>query len=179
MLNKIIAKTVGLQTEYVYKMAEQFDSGKISSTEEHQLKSELNRKSQITLGNQAIDDLKVFFASLAIFIRQMYCVQLDNDDYTAIQEDLAKIVLNMILQGDVLKVLICLVRIDCFDQDKDLRAKYSLLKGIQSCELGIDPYLSLSDASTFFRELTKKYGLSEIEGGSSHREVSMLINTTL
>lgn len=115
LLNRIIAKTVGLQTEYVFKMAEKFDSGKISLTEEHNLQAELNRKSQITLGNQAIDDVKVYFASLVIFLRTMYSAQLDNDDYEAMQEDLAKLIINMLLQGDVLKVLICLVRIDCFD----------------------------------------------------------------
>jgi hypothetical protein len=53
-----------------------------------------------------------------------------------------------------------------------------MLKGIQSNEFGIDPYLSLSDAPTFFRELSQKYAL-ESEPSSSQREVRMLINTTL
>ena len=53
----------------------------------------------------------------------------------------------------------CLVRIDCFDQDKDLRNKYSLLKGVQTSDLGIDPYLSMNDASVFFKEASKKFGV--------------------
>jgi len=47
-----------------------------------------------------------------------------------IQEDIAKLVINMILKDDVLKVLVCLVRIDNYDMDKDLREKYLILRGI-------------------------------------------------
>jgi hypothetical protein len=32
-----------------------------------------------------------------------------------------------------------------------------MLKGVQTSDFGIDPYLSLNDASLFFQELFKKY----------------------
>jgi len=47
-----------------------------------------------------------------------------------LQEDLAKLVINQILKDDVLKVVICLLRIETYDQDKDLRVKYLMLKGV-------------------------------------------------
>ncbi len=56
----------------------------------------------------------------------------------------------MIVKDDVQKVLICLARIDQFDQDKDIRAKYKLLQGARPVECGIQPYLTLSDPYIFF-----------------------------
>lgn len=82
------------------------------------------------MGNQALDDVKVYFSSLVMFLKLMYKDSLENDDYLMIQEDIAKLVINMILRDDVLKVLVCLVRIDNYDMDKDLREKYVILRGI-------------------------------------------------
>ena len=81
------------------------------------------------------------------------------DDYDEIKEDIAKLMINLILKDDVLKVLVCLVRIDTFEQDKDLRTKYTMLKGVQTSDFGIDPYLSLNDAQVFFKELFEKHGI--------------------
>lgn len=109
----------------------------------------------------------------------MYITHVDNDDYMAMSEDIAKLVVNIVLQGDVLKVLICLVRIDCYDQDKDLRSKYSMLKGVQSSEFGIDPYLSLNDAGVLIKEAAKKYKV-DIKEERANTEVSQnLVNTTV
>ena len=80
----------------------------------------------------------------------MYIEYLDVLDYKEMQEDIAKLVIGFILKDDVLRVLMCLLRIDCFDQDKDLRAKYSMLKGVQTTDFGIDPYLSMNNADIFF-----------------------------
>jgi hypothetical protein len=44
-----------------------------------------------------MDDIKVFFASIVIFLRTMYHASLDTEDYTAMQEDIAKLVVNMLL----------------------------------------------------------------------------------
>ena len=74
--------------------------------------------------------MKVYFSSLVMFLKLLYKDSLENDDYLMIQEDIAKLVINMILKDDVLKVLVCLVRIDNYDMDKDLREKYLILRGI-------------------------------------------------
>lgn len=60
----------------------------------------------------------------------MYGKVLPKDDYEDLKEDIAKLVIDLILKDDVLKVLMCLVRIDTFEQDKDLRTKYTMLKGV-------------------------------------------------
>ena len=60
----------------------------------------------------------------------MYGKVLPKDDYEDLKEDVAKLVIDLILKDDVLKVLMCLVRIDTFEQDKDLRTKYTMLKGV-------------------------------------------------
>ena len=75
----------------------------------------------------------------------IYRQYLSRDDYEDIKEDIAKLIINLILKDDVLKVLVCLVRIDTFENDKDLRTKYTMLKGVQTTDFGIDPYLSLND----------------------------------
>ena len=84
---------------------------------------------------------------------------LPGDDYEELKEDIAKLVINLIMRDDVLKVLVCLVRIDTFEGDKDLRNKYASLKGVQTTDFGIDPYLSLNDPQVFFKELFQKHGI--------------------
>ena len=87
-----------------------------------------------------------------MIMREMYSEFIENLDFKEMQEDLAKLAINLILKDDILKVVLCLLRIDTFEQDKDLRTKYSVLKGIQTSDLGIDPYLSMNDAKLFFKE---------------------------
>jgi hypothetical protein len=85
-------------------------------------------------------------------MREMYSEFIEYEDFKEMQEDLAKLAINLILKDDILKVVLCLLRIDTFEWDKDLRTKYSVLKGIQTSDLGIDPYLSMNDAKLFFKE---------------------------
>lgn len=63
----------------------------------------------------------------------------------ALNEDLVKITINIIISNDVYRILICLMRIDNFDADKDMRTKYSLLKGVKTTDFGIDKYLNMND----------------------------------
>ena len=37
-----------------------------------------------------------------------------------------------------------------------------MLKGIKTCDFGIDPYLSLADPIVVIKEASKKYGIDEI-----------------
>jgi hypothetical protein len=87
-----------------------------------------------------------------MIMREMYSEFIEYEDFKEMQEDLAKLAINLILKDDILKVVLCLLRIDTFEWDKDLRTKYSVLKGIQTSDLGIDPYLSMNDAKLFFKE---------------------------
>lgn len=50
----------------------------------------------------------------------MYSESIRTPDLGPILEDIAKLVINIIVKDDVQKILICLLRIDNFDQDKDL-----------------------------------------------------------
>lgn len=77
----------------------------------------------------------------------------------------------MIIKDDVYKILICLVRIDNFEFDKDLRAKYSLFKGIKIAEFGIDPLLSMSDPVLLVQELSKKHSLYGAKEGLNNPTV--------
>lgn len=80
-----------------------------------------------------------------LFIQKFYAEHFEPCDLKELKEDLAKLVISIVIKDDIYKVLICLQRIDSFEQDKDLRGKYSLLKGVKTTEFGIDPYLCLSD----------------------------------
>lgn len=75
------------------------------------------------------------------------------------------------------------MRIDSFDQDKDIRDKYMLLKGVSASEFGIDPYLSMNDAGVFFKEALKKFGMRDFTTEKKESDSSMmdrsLINTTV
>lgn len=59
------------------------------------------------------------------FIFQMYDMSIKKPDKQALFDDLLKLILNIIIKDDVYKILICLVRIDNFELDKDLRNKYA------------------------------------------------------
>lgn len=48
-------------------------------------------------------------------MQMMYGKVLPKDDYEDIKEDIAKLIIDLILKDDVLKVLMCLVRIDTFE----------------------------------------------------------------
>ena len=76
---------------------------------------ELSKKGSITLANQALDDVKVFFSTILMVMQMMYGKVLPKDDYEDIKEDIAKLIIDLILKDDVLKVLMCLVRIDTFE----------------------------------------------------------------
>ena len=95
------------------------------------------------------------------------------------KEDIAKLVINLLMKDDVLKVLVCLVRIDNFEGDKDLRNKYSLLKGVQTTDFGIDAYLSLNDPQVFFKELFKKHGLTSRTSEAANAISASQMNTTV
>lgn len=90
----------------------------------------MQKKGSITLANQALDDVKVFFSTMLMVVQMMYSKFISPDDYEEIKEDIAKLIINLVLKDDVLKVLLCLVRIDTFESDKDLRTKYTMLKGV-------------------------------------------------
>jgi hypothetical protein len=62
----------------------------------------------------------------------------------SLKEDLVKLIINIIVNEDLYKVLVLLYRIDNFELDKDLRMKYSTLKGVKTTDFEIDPYLSLA-----------------------------------
>lgn len=63
LLENIIKKTVGLQSEYVFKMATYFEK-----LEDGKLVAELQKKKEITLANTAIDDVKLLVSALYNFI---------------------------------------------------------------------------------------------------------------
>jgi hypothetical protein len=70
--------------------------------------------------------------------------------------------INVIIREDVYKVLICLVRIDQFELDKNLRAKYQLLRGSRPADFGISRFFCLSDPVVLIEELTARYGLERM-----------------
>jgi hypothetical protein len=69
-------------------MADQFD--KVGDRE---LASQLRKKNEITLANQAMDDVKVFIQTMLVLLRFMYKEHVEETDYKEMQEDIAKLVL--------------------------------------------------------------------------------------
>eukprot|EP00347_Sterkiella_histriomuscorum_P020768 403336538 len=160
LLQKIIQKTIGLQSEYVMTISDEIEKQSNDLIQNDlTLQEQLEKKNEITLANQVIDDIKMFFASMHKFILMMYNMSIKKPDQIALLEDIAKLCLNLIIKDDVYKILICLVRIDNFEFDKDLREKYSQMKGVKSQDFGIDPYLTLSDPVVLIKELSKRFGI--------------------
>lgn len=141
MIEGIIKQTVNLQSQLVFQMEENL--GKMNDKE---IEEELKRKREITLANNAVDEVKGFLKTQLIFVFQMYTgAFLDEEDLRyALKEDLIKLIINVIINEDLYKVLVSLYRIDNFELDKDLRLKYSALKGVKTTDFEIDPYLSLA-----------------------------------
>ena len=85
---------------------------------------------------------------------------LDESDLNiALHEDLVKLIVNGVINQELYKVLILLYRIDNFDFDKDLRLKYTALKGVKTTDFAIDPYLSLAEPLVVFKEASQRYGV--------------------
>lgn len=61
--------------------------------------------------------------------------------------------------NEVYNILVFLMRIDTFDSDKDMRNKYSLLKGVKTTDFGIDEYLNMNDPLVLVEELSKLSGI--------------------
>ena len=122
------------------------------------------KKGEITLAYKAIDDVKLFYQTLMMYIGLVYNKLIPIHEYHSFNqscsEDLAKMVIDIILKDEVYQVLICLVRVDCFTQDKDLREKYAMLRGVRTTDFGVDPYLSLMDPITLIKEIRRKNNIS-------------------
>lgn len=172
LIEMIIKETVDLQSAYVFKMEKQ-----IGIVSEKEIEEELKLKKQITLANHAVDEVKVFVRAQLHFITLMYKDQFPvNEDASnkyevnefissetlrlAINEDVLKVIISALFDGhELYKVLILLFRVDNFDFDKDLRAKYACLKGVKTTDFSIDPYLSLADPLILLKEASQRYGI--------------------
>ncbi|CDW88022.1 UNKNOWN [Stylonychia lemnae] len=152
LLDKIIVQTVGLQSDYILSL-----SNEMEQKDDDQLQEELEKKNEITLANKVLDDVKLFFSALYHFVLRMYESHLNRIDLNALLQDIAKLCIQVIVKDEVHKILICLVRIDNFELDRDIRAKYALLKGVQPADFGIDPYLQLKNPLILLTELQKQF----------------------
>ena len=119
----------------------------------------LQRKREITLANQAIDEVKVFFSALHLFVHRLYQGYIHANDLRDLNEDIVKILVNTIVRDSVQKVLLYLQRIDNYEYDKDLRGKYALLKGAKTTDFGVDAYLSMQDPVVLVKEACKRYNI--------------------
>lgn len=111
------------------------------------------------MANTAIDDVKAFLSSIHLFIIKIYGEFIHKEDLTAINEDLVKVSMDVIFSDEIYRILVCLMRIDSFDADKDMRIKYSMLKGVKTTDFEIDRYLSMNDPLIVVEELCKLSGI--------------------
>lgn len=160
LVDGIIQKTVKLQSEYVFKMDDQFAAQKGLS--DFEIEQQLKNKRQITLANHAVDDVKVFLRAQLHFLQSIYREGFtDEEDLKlALNEDLVKLVVHVLFaSGDLYRVLLLLYRVDNFDFDRDLRSKYSSLKGFKTTDFSIDPYLSLANPVILLKEASARFGI--------------------
>jgi hypothetical protein len=107
------------------------DSMALETKDDQEIRDELDRKGEITLANSVLDDMKALVHALFKLCLQIYAPYIAPEDCSPLFQDIIKLIVNAVVRDDVYKILICLIRIDNFELDKDLRAKYSLLKGIK------------------------------------------------
>lgn len=62
----------------------------------------------MTLSTEAYDEVKVIFSAMHLFIKQLYSEYLNQEDMQVLKEDIAKAVIEIIVQNDIYRVLICL-----------------------------------------------------------------------
>eukprot|EP00347_Sterkiella_histriomuscorum_P007333 403349353 len=156
LLENIIKQTVGLQSQYVFKMAE-----KISKEEDRKIEEELQRKKEITVANQALDEVKAFHQVLYILTMRIYYEGVKANDMDQLNEDIYRILIDTMFCNEIYNILVFLMRIDNFDSDKDMRQKYQILKSInaKTQDFGINPYLCLNDPIVLVEELSKLSGV--------------------
>ena len=94
-----------------------------------------------------------------MFLIKIYGDYIQQEDLKAINEDLVKVSVDMIFTAETYRILVCLMRIDNFDADKDMRIKYTMLKGVNTTDFEIDKYLSMNDPLVVVEELGKISGI--------------------
>ncbi len=94
-----------------------------------------------------------------MFIIKIYGDYIEQEDLRALNEDLVKISVDLIFTPETYRIIVCLMRIDNFDADKDMRVKYSMLKGVTTTDFEIDKYLSMNDPVVVVEELGKISGI--------------------
>jgi hypothetical protein len=77
LVEMIIKETVGLQAAHVFKMEKQ-----IGLVSEREIEEELKLKKQITLANNAVDEVKVFLSAQLHFVTNMYKEHFPMNDKT-------------------------------------------------------------------------------------------------
>lgn len=103
--------------------------------------------------------MKAYLSALHLFLIKIYGDYIEKEDLEALNEDLVKISVDLIFTAEVYRILVCLMRIDNFDADKDMRIKYSMLKGVKTTDFDIDKYLSMNDPMVVVDELSKLSGI--------------------
>ena len=113
-----------------------------------------------------------------VFTIRVYSVSIKPNDLQEINEDLSRMLVNAMISNEVYNSLVFLMRIDNFEQDKDMRLKYSILKQVnaKTFDFGIPSYLNMSDPITLLEELQRVNGKqATIEG----KELANAQNTTV
>jgi len=64
------------------------------------------------LGNRAIDEVVDFYQAMHRLVMHLYGSLMKPADRNALNQDVAKLCINIIVKDDVQKVLICMARID-------------------------------------------------------------------
>jgi hypothetical protein len=127
-----------------------------------EIENELKRKREITLANHVVDEVKIFISALLHYLGLIHREVLTSDEFLKdeIQPDLVKLIVNMLVNEELYRVLILLYRVDNFDGDKDLRSKYTCMKGVKTTDFSIDAYLSLAEPLVVFKEASERFGIT-------------------
>lgn len=82
-----------------------------SSFDEEEKKEAISRKNEVTLCSKAIDELKAFVNAIRILIVKFYYKFVSRDQFEALDEDLRKLALDVIMRDNIYKIMVALMRV--------------------------------------------------------------------
>ena len=126
-----------------------------SNLEEETKEMELMRKDEITIYGKAMEQIKDFSFVIRILMVKFYQPYLNKEDTFALKEDLLRLAINRVMTNEIFKILLCLMRVETFSLDRDIRIKYDFLKKHTPEDFGVDPYLTLNPSSYLIDEVQK------------------------
>ena len=110
-------------------------------------KAEQMKLPKYFITNQVVGDVKLFIENMKFTVIQFYMIVVEEQILSDIEEDLYECLTDLILQGNLQKIVFSFFKLETEDRKKILRNKYNEYLDIQPQHVGIDEKFALNETS--------------------------------